>query len=304
MITQQVCLDWVTLTSYSRDAARAFGDGLHERLRLKDEKPKPGKTMQYEGNTWVASGVFMGTALQNGRQHYMLRVSGESASACAEQFALAGRRSDSSELNATRLDVQLTLKSVAQGAPEVQAMYRSMTEALRQGARGANPYGSRVTLIEGDDGECTLYLGSRTSERYIRVYQKPGSDGFAYTRLEVECKGSVARALAASLMSGTNEGQSAMNTVISRAVELFGSVTALASHRQFVASLALGTAPTGARTVSELSNTVAWLRNAVFPAVKRLSKDGDYREETLQILLEMLRCFTEDDAEPKFGGKG
>jgi hypothetical protein len=61
------------------------------------------------------------------------------------------------------------------------------------------------STVEGHDGGFTLYVGSRQSERFIRIYDKgieSGQTGMDWWRYELETKGDVARALA-NLLAGT-----------------------------------------------------------------------------------------------------
>jgi hypothetical protein len=54
------------------------------------------------------------------------------------------------------------------------------------------------TLTERGDGGETLYVGSRTSERFLRIYRRPGA-----IRHELELKGDLARLVAAAAAAGT-----------------------------------------------------------------------------------------------------
>lgn len=295
MITDTTAMDWMTITGFEREPMKQLASVMRNRLRLDSEKPRSGKWLQYEGNTWVAKSVFMGAAVVDNREHFLLRVSGEHAEDARSGLPAVASAIRSGLVRATRLDYQLTLPSVSQDAAHIEGLYNSALQALREQAKGANPYGANVTLINGGDGECTLYLGSRTSERYIRVYQKRAMDGRRYTRLEVECKGSVAGSLLAGLCESERNAKSSMDAVIGRAVGLFGSVVLLASHRQYVATVTLGSLPPAQRHETEESGTVDWLRRAVHPAVLRLSKSPDYRDVTLDVLLQMLRAFESGD---------
>jgi hypothetical protein len=61
------------------------------------------------------------------------------------------------------------------------------------------------STVEGHDGGFTLYVGSRQSERFVRIYDKAVQSGEAnmdWWRYELETKGDVARALA-NLLAGT-----------------------------------------------------------------------------------------------------
>lgn len=291
MIVGKSSLDWITLTSFERQPMRRVADDVLRYLKAKNEVAKPSKIMQYEGNTWVHQGIFMGMANQGSREHMMIRVSGESAELALP--ALWRNRADIGDecVTATRVDVQLTLMSVSQESDHITSLYRSCAQAMRDGAKGANPHGSKVTLIDGDNGECTLYIGSRQSERYMRVYQKKSREGELYTRLEIECKGTVAKSLVRMLAAGEREAQRCMDSMIAKAVTMFGSATLMASFRSHIAVVSIGNTPVGSRSVSEESSTLRWLATDVHAAVGKLSASHDYRDAALSVVLGMLAHF-------------
>lgn len=291
MIVNECAVDWLTVTGWDKAFVRPFSEDVVRALGCGGHKSKPGKVMQYEGNVWVTANLFMGTALQNGLPHMMVRVSGEMAheamSACSTNVLafVAG------ELKATRVDVQLTVKSVAQDAHVLTTLYRSCAEAMRSKAKGCNPYGANITLYESDGGMCTLYVGNRESERFVRVYQKRDADGVFYTRVEVEQKGKVAQSFMESCLQDDRGIQPTMAGVIQRAVDLFNDITLLATHRRHLLSLIVGSAPAGERRVTDENATLDWLKKSVHPAVQKLANSPDYANEAYEAVLAMLRCF-------------
>ena len=67
-------------------------------------------------------------------------------------------------------------------------------------------------LFDGDDG-WTFYAGSRSSEKYLRIYDKQAqtSGDKPWTRIELECKGGFAQDISKAIW---NEGYSIIPTVI------------------------------------------------------------------------------------------
>lgn len=132
-------------------------------------KWEPSKWLQYRG--WRKQGVFIGHGDQNGKRHMVMHASGHMADRVWRSFSgIAG-------WYATRIDVQVTIDPPC--GYEKLSMVRDDTDEYN------------VTLIEGVDND-TLYLGSRTSEIFTRLYEKPILlENFL--RLEFELKGSRAR---------------------------------------------------------------------------------------------------------------
>jgi DNA relaxase NicK len=61
--------------------------------------------------------------------------------------------------------------------------------------------------MHSPNGGNTVYVGSRQSERFVRIYDKAAQLGLAekqWKRFEIECKGMVARALANMLLQTEN----------------------------------------------------------------------------------------------------
>lgn len=96
----------------------------------------------------------------------------------------------------TRLDVALDLLD----CPEAQVS--DLLAAMRDGK--AKTSGKTWSLIEGSKKGrrgFTLYVGSRQSEKFLRVYDKGAEQGVkrSWIRAELECKGDYAQAIAARL---------------------------------------------------------------------------------------------------------
>lgn len=70
----------------------------------------------------------------------------------------------------------------------------------------------KCKLLLGEDGD-TLYVGSRTSQKFLRIYDKAAQQGITgdWFRIELECKGDFARGVFLHLL---NEPDSDMRPVI------------------------------------------------------------------------------------------
>lgn len=119
---------------------------------------------------------------------FMVRLSGQLAQSNWKELY---KRSES----ITRFDVQVTHRDNRDPRRRIRTHYRQALSHSSKMKRG--PY---VTLITGNDGSDTLYLGRRTSNVYGRVYNKgveSGDPHFARAvRFEVEFKDNLAMLVA------------------------------------------------------------------------------------------------------------
>jgi hypothetical protein len=138
------------------------------------------KWLQYKG--WRKPGFFIGHGMQNDERHHVLAVSGSMAQRMKN--GLIG----SDGWYGTRIDVQITIPRPSNvSLPKVQ---------LKLGKRG-------TTLISSEEND-TLYLGSRKSELFTRLYEKPLDK--MYLRLEFELKSTRARSAWDAIREGESVG--------------------------------------------------------------------------------------------------
>lgn len=253
----EVLLDWLTLTTYERTKAGR----LYEYLRAQGELEKS-QRLQYVGGK--SEKGFFGEGKQEGRTHFLFQTSGEAADDASELLSLDART--------TRLDLQITIP--VPGGYSARALKDSLVAA------DVWPTGKRrnLTLVEGVRGLDTIYIGSRSSERYIRIYVKEMSET-RYLRLEVEYKGGMAYQAATQVRTGR------------RNELLAGEIDALPQHDVLDAFLeAVGTSD-GERLSWEArgeSNTMKWLRKSVAPALERLLLDHSEGPVAREIIKDVL----------------
>lgn len=129
-----------------------------------------GKWLQYTG--WRKKGIFVGRGVQGNKAHTILNVSGELSQLWYQNFlSLDG-------WYCTRIDLQRTIKTPI-----------AEDESLRLVRNECNT--KKTSLIESEEND-TLYLGSRTSDKFTRLYEKVLDE--TYLRLEFELKGYRSRA--------------------------------------------------------------------------------------------------------------
>lgn len=125
--------------------------------------------LQYRG--WERRGYFLGTGEQNGKRHSVINISGFRADANYKHLLTRDT------YYGTRIDLQITIPK-----PEICNLSNVYKELKGKG--------HKTSLISSEEND-TLYLGARTSDVFIRLYEKPLD--IMYLRLEFEFKGKVAR---------------------------------------------------------------------------------------------------------------
>lgn len=180
MLINRPAIDYIRITTSDWGEYERLATGVHG---LVDGDVVAGRFLQYQGSKRGAS--FHGQAIQNDRAHYLGQVSGAPADGCDGLLHL-GR--------VTRIDLQVTINK-----PD-GFTGRRLCDCLRAAVWDGRR--RKVTLIDGA-GDDTVYIGSRLSDVYIRVYVKAQD----YLRFEVEYKGDGARRVALGLQGGITRAE-------------------------------------------------------------------------------------------------
>lgn len=132
----------------------------------------------------------------------------------------------------------------------------------------------KTTTLQSSDGSgITIYVGSRTSERFVRIYDKAaqlGQDG-AWTRIECEVKGDSARAVARAVMGNGVSGISVVGKSVIRRVCDFAC-------EDWRAVLHGAHIPIGTPKIEE-KKTEEWLLSQVATALARF--ENEYPEKKI-----------------------
>lgn len=216
---------------------------------------KPGKFMQYEGNRYAHA--FHGQGTQNGRPHYLVQLSGYFADTLyADMVKL--------KPVTTRVDYQITIdKPGGFVSRETVDMMRNLPWPGRR---------RKVTLIDGG-GDDTIYIGSRTSDRFIRIYVKHEK----YLRFEVEFKSERARR---AVYVASGEG---MGGILKSELEKLPDVPIVHEFKKYLQGI-----PADVRVAVEspdMARKLAWLRG-LLPTIRKMTNDHDHGE--------MVRGWLED----------
>ena len=241
-----------------------------------EDKCVPARMMMYTGHrcTWNDGSIFWGEGVHSDRKHFIIQVSG----AASDRAALALKSVKGSYWNITRIDLQITLD-----LPEWYKS-RSLVDTLRKAEWKSKP--RKVTLIDGN-GDDTVYIGSRTSDRYIRIYVKEKD----FLRFEVELKGDYAKAAWERYKAGG---------YLTVAGMLVTEMVKLPKHPivdVFAAQLKQANAVEimGAKPVKTPSKTFRWFVTQVAPAIERLLNDHDTGAITRDVLLSLLESGSCDE---------
>jgi len=139
-----------------------------------------------------------------------------------------------------------------------------------------------IAQVHSPNGGNTVYIGSRQSEKFIRIYDKAAQTGNTdkkWFRYELELKGVVARSLCSYLRS-TERWDSAFDTIALHMVDLPNNV----QWKKFFSSDFI---PVGLPKIERTSDREMWIDSQVTPAVVKHYMDNR-DSKAIQKLREML----------------
>lgn len=175
-------VDYLTLTMWQRDLFELVRSFV---VSLSDGDGVEGQQLQYAGER--GTGYFAGHGSQRGKDHYLVSASGAFSHDVARLAEEAATVLDG--VRCSRLDVQVTVP-----LPVGMVRLSKLGEGLRAGDFGSfrrRGAAARVDTINSHEGLDTVYIGARSSARFIRIYVK-SIDGKLFLRFEVEYKAELA----------------------------------------------------------------------------------------------------------------
>lgn len=276
--------DWMTATTKDyRQFERVSGDIINYCGGIKGEKQNRSIGVSWSGMSWD-NGYFVGTRLNNGVMIYIVVISGE-----ASNDSIARDIIMSPDWHKTRLDMQVTITGGFRPLGLADFMRKNHI------SKGVKPVIRSIddgSLVEG-----TVYVGSRKSELYARVYMKLAEGGRVVTRYEVETKG---RYIHDFIMSCTVHG---LNKGIARHIAghvnkfNLGNETkaceVLKRVREVVENVGNPSLPV--MRIQADDKTMRWLTSQVSPAIYKLcqSHDPHVRKLMKALLVEWLCDYEE-----------
>lgn len=244
IIINKVQIDWITGTTFD---AELWRDTVKQLQGHVNESPRPDNRGGYRGSS--GESIWYGQGTQQEQEHFMIVASGAGSPAAFPDIA--------SRLKVTRLDIQVTI--------ELPDWYKSraLVDTLRYGKW---PGRRRVIPMREDGkGGTTVYIGSPTSDKMIRIYVK----GEYYLRYEIQYRRGYAEDAARHCLIG---GQNAMSAIL--ATEL----TKLPPHPVFerFGEFCKGTQVVAAYKANpEMVARLKWL-STLLPGLQRMANDHDY----------------------------
>jgi Replication initiation factor len=202
--------------------------------------------------------IFSGTALRNVFEHVGISQRGLVAATLNAGASI------------TRLDVA---KDATDMPIELGNIWQFLKDKAYLGtARTANK-------IENSDGGVTIYVGSRTSEKFIRIYDKANQlslVGKKWKRYELETKGIVARALANNLVV-TEQWSGAFDGIVVGMVDIPQSP----DYQKFFSE---DTVLVGIPKLEKQTDREAWILSQCLPAIV-----NHYQENRTSEAVRLLR---------------
>lgn len=182
----------------------------------------------------------------------------------------------------SRIDLQVT---VGLSEPNLNLASAYMPKVERQGKR-------KMTLVQNHTGGQTLYIGSRQSDQFGRIYDKgvqlgQFKPGYCW-RYEVEVKKPRADKVVHNMFEALRDGARPVEEVVQYVWHWFNNrscspIFAVDDRRQVIIEVG--------KRISTVDTKLTWLRTQVAPTVQRLMSEGHHLEviDSLGITWEQLK---------------
>jgi len=251
-----ITLDWLAMTfkEFTRET-QTFIYGYASAPTLISTSPRNG----YRSATTDENGVQVMWNIDRSEMGHHVIFSGSALRNIFERHGISSeailRAAEHAGASFTRLDLA---KDYQDGEVDLSSVWQALNN--RVGSGTARTFGK----IESNDGGYTIYVGSRQSERFVRIYDKAAESklsGKLWFRFEIETKGMVARAVATSLRQSNNWSGVFDSLVYS----MVGKPEELALENFFTS----GSVPIGLPKIERHSDREAWIESQVIPAVAK-----------------------------------
>lgn len=262
MIVNTPAIDYLTLTSTAKWDFETFN---HVMLESEEGRMRRGNLMQFKGIK--GDSMFCGSATIQGVDTYLFRASGE----LAQKAALVA--ADDMPGRCTRIDLQITVPM-----PEDYS-----ARVLHDGMCWSDWIGHQrpLTLIEGEYGLDTVYIGRRTAGDFTRIYVKPHGKMF-WLRFETQFQ----KRKAVRVWPAVASDRQMMGRMLRGRVDALPPITDEPGMEAIRQALDYSAANVAAvRKVGNDDSTYLWLRDTVGPVIMRMINDhtqGDRVKELVK----------------------
>lgn len=273
MIIDRPAVDYLTLTTFSLKTVIQMVDALEPLTKNKDAVAA--KEGAYDGMR--GEGFFIGHGEQRGKEHHKFRMSGDLSDAFTWQVIRP-------PIDCTRIDLQLTLPLPC----DISESFDQYIDLMRVTEASEENRGQRKRKVDGVvhlDGYCTMYVGSRESQRFYRLYVKENS-GINFVRFEVEFKDK--KGLAGRVWRDTARKPESIVTYLKGEIDTLPDHPLILPFKKHLAGVP-GEVMKLERRIADPQKTLAWLRRQVSPAMKRLIANHDTSDAAMFLLLDWLK---------------
>lgn len=178
-------VDYLRLSTWDYQVYRHFVGIFHDKVKSSGIQSHDAKWLNYEGEEIAAFGgtLFVGVGQQKGKEAYLIQASSEAAHHMLTPY---GYCLDMGwQVACTRIDPQITVEQPPSWEQfDFLCHVRDETRFLGEWKESPSETGGLL---------CTVYIGSRTSDNYARLYQKATRSKGVYLRFEMEIKGQRAK---------------------------------------------------------------------------------------------------------------
>lgn len=247
------CIDWLSVTFQNQNNATRFILNINGCGWAKPCKPQFGYDTAVKYDIGI---VVMWSNIRHDMGTHII-MSGSTLDA----LALAGNSARELLKSAISLEGKVTRLDLAIDAHNENIRIKSIYDGSSvQGFRGT---AKRVNLITGNDGGITMYIGSRDSDKFARLYDKgiQTKTDENWKRLEVELKGDVAKQFARVV--AMNEDKSIASFVWGIASSMFN--VNYGGYPIF----GIDSSDVSLPKIEKTTDTEKWLLNQIIPLIER-----------------------------------
>lgn len=255
-MTAKICIDWISMTFKNGGSdEKKFLTLYSPRSETRSATPRNGYTTASKSSDgvlcmWHSNFPEMGL-------HVIF-----DGSTLRNIFTRRGIHAEAVLQEASRAGASITRLDLAADAENEQIDMVSIWKAIERGDRVGTA--RKFSQMNGLAGGHTIYVGSRTSERFIRLYDKAaemGRPGVDWKRLELETKGMMARAATDAIQRGETLS-SVFNAFVTDAIDMPKS-------KHWQAFLVDKSQAMDMVKLQKTSDTEKWIDSQVIAAVAR-----------------------------------